>query len=205
MTFTEKAISTFASQRFQCLWCDQHTLRLINDDSALVGILRVHTSTEYMEVVNAATIGGRAGLGHILYAAALVVAKQHGKKLRADSETVIGHSVSLWRKIWDDAAIPRQPLPFEMQQHEYNLDLYEDLLWTNPSLSLSDDWLDWDNDKINNKISSQHLTPHVFNIGFEASPQLLDAFSSVIEESAMSAEEQELVRAFWEHRFGRSE
>ncbi|MEC9320380.1 MAG: hypothetical protein VYD08_10910, partial [Pseudomonadota bacterium] len=93
----------------------------------------------------------------------------------------------------------------EMQQHEYNLDLYEDLLWTNPSLSLSDDWLDWDNDKINNKISSQHLTPHVFNIGFEASPQLLDAFSSVIEESAMSAEEQELVRAFWEHRFGRSE
>jgi len=201
MTFTERAIASYSNLQPHCLWSDNQTLRLFIDD-ALVGMLRVHASSDYMEVINAATIGGRVGLGHILYAIALVVAKQRGKSLRADRETVLSHSVSLWRKMWDDPTLPRTPIPFDMQKHDYNTELFEELLWTNPSLARFDDWYDWDDSLIRSRIASEQLIPHVFNIGFKASEQLSDFFQHVIQKDAMNAEEQEHVRAFWERRFG---
>lgn len=203
--FTTRTLHTLAAQDLSLLVCpDSRHIRLYRG-GALVGFMLLHgvaPTSPYRYVGSAVTLGGREGLGHVLYGAGLVVAHQQQCKLHADPDTVIGFSTALWKKLWADAALPRQPLPIPNQSTEHHDMRFEELVWTNPTLDTEHpDWLDWPLHTLDEHLAAGTLLPHLYNVAFSASPTLVAAVTPHLSVMPLAAEEQSAMERLWVRRF----
>ena len=151
----------------------------------------------------AVTIGERRGYGYLLYAGAMCHLSQKGLTLSPDPSCVLGNSISLWSKIWKDKNIIREPLPFESQSFEHNLERAEELSETNPNISEEE----WDilfeeaDSGLINAISSGIVSPHAYNYGYKWPAEILPFLADITIYKELGEEEKNFLSTLWNDRF----
>jgi hypothetical protein len=169
----------------------------------LVGSIAYFVKSNNAFVSMAVTIGERRGYGYLLYAGAMCHVNQKGLTLSPDPDCVLGNSISLWSKIWKDSNIVRAPLPFESQSFEYNLDLAEELVETNPDISEEQ----WDalfeeaGTGLINAISSGIIAPHAYNHGYTLPAEMLSFLADITTYKELGEEEKTYLSNLWTERF----
>lgn len=175
-------------------------LYIVDEDGAHLGGIGLKPIDEHemhYRVFMAITHSLYLGHGWWLYLHALAWLTSQGKSLSADPNTVMGHSIIIWEKLFALTFTEKAALPCEYQEIEYNNEYFDELALTNPTLSTAefDEYGELSDEDLALLFANGELQPHLYNLGFKITHA--DSLSDKITSLPLSdRENQQLAEMF---------